>query len=27
MQGRIFERMWDWLTREEPASQLISYAA
>jgi HCOMODA/2-hydroxy-3-carboxy-muconic semialdehyde decarboxylase len=27
MQGRIFERMWDWLTREEPATQLISYAA
>jgi HCOMODA/2-hydroxy-3-carboxy-muconic semialdehyde decarboxylase len=26
MQGRIFERMWDWLTREEPATQLISYA-
>ena len=27
MQGRIFERMWDWLTRDEPATQLISYAA
>jgi HCOMODA/2-hydroxy-3-carboxy-muconic semialdehyde decarboxylase len=27
MQGQIFERMWDWLTREEPATQLISYAA
>jgi HCOMODA/2-hydroxy-3-carboxy-muconic semialdehyde decarboxylase len=27
MQGRIFERMWDWLTREEPPTQLISYAA
>jgi HCOMODA/2-hydroxy-3-carboxy-muconic semialdehyde decarboxylase len=27
MQGRIFERMWDWLTRDELPAELIPYAA
>jgi HCOMODA/2-hydroxy-3-carboxy-muconic semialdehyde decarboxylase len=26
MQGRIFERMWDWLTREELPAELVPYA-
>jgi HCOMODA/2-hydroxy-3-carboxy-muconic semialdehyde decarboxylase len=27
MQGRIFERMWDWLTRDELPTELVPYAA
>ncbi len=25
MQGRIFERMWDWMTRDEPAANRVAY--
>lgn len=25
MQGRIFERMWEWLTRDEAAERVVSY--
>jgi HCOMODA/2-hydroxy-3-carboxy-muconic semialdehyde decarboxylase len=25
MQGRIFERMWDWMTRDEPATERLCY--
>ena len=27
MQGRIFERMWEWITREEPMERRIPYDA